>query len=91
MEETTIQSENMSVEKTTVNQETPFDRLEARIDIFIERYEQLRSEHSRCSEHLEMKEARIRELEAQLEYLERQKSEVRNRLDALIQKISHFS
>ena len=37
------------------------------------------------------KEARISELEAQLETLEKRKSEVRIRLDALIDKLGRFS
>jgi septal ring factor EnvC (AmiA/AmiB activator) len=90
-ENTTIESAAISIQETTVNQETPFDRLESRIDTLIERHEQLVSEHNRCDEELAAREARIRELEVQLEHSEQQRSEVRGRLDALIDKLGRFS
>jgi len=52
------------MEETSDNQDTPFDRLEARIDALIQRYETLQGEHNRCGEELAAKEVRIRELEA---------------------------
>jgi uncharacterized protein YceH (UPF0502 family) len=81
-------------EETRANQETPFDRLETRIDTLIDRYERLVSEHNQCGEKLtvqEAQEARIRELEAKLEQSEQQTSEVRTRLDTLIEKLNRFS
>jgi chromosome segregation ATPase len=86
-----IQGATIAVETTGVDKDSPFDRLEERIDSFIERYEQLRSEHNSCSEQLAEREARISQLEAQLENLERQRSEMRTRLDALIDKLGRFS
>lgn len=87
-----MQQTTMTVERPSGGaEETPFDRLESRIDILIESYERLRSEHSNCGEQLAAKGARIRELEAQLENLEKQRSEVRSRLDALIEKLGRFS
>ena len=90
-ENTHIRGATIAVEETTTDQEAPFDRLEARIDALIERYEQLLGEHNRCGTELAAKEARIRELEAQLQKSEQQRSEVRTRLDALIDKLSRFS
>ena len=86
-----IRGTTITVETTSVGQDSPFDRLEERIDGLIERYEQLRSEHAVCSEHLAERDARIRQLEEQLENLERQRSEMRSRLDALIDKLGRFS
>jgi chromosome segregation ATPase len=88
---TTIRNTNISMGETTTAQETPFDRLEARIDTLIERYERLVSEHNQCDERLAMQEARINELQVKLEESERQKAEVRTRLDTLIEKLSRFS
>ncbi len=90
-ESPTSGSATIAMEETSANQETPFDRLESRIDTLIERYEQLVSEHNRCGEELAAKEARIREVEARLEHSEQQRSEVRARLDALIDKLGRFS
>ncbi|MGD8504605.1 MAG: cell division protein ZapB [Syntrophobacterales bacterium] len=90
-EHTDIRGANIAMEETSDSQDTPFDRLEARIDALIQRYEQLQSEHNRCGEELAAKEVRIRELEAKLEHSEHQTSEVRSRLDALIDKLSRFS
>ena len=78
-------------EETRSNQETPFDRLETRIDTLIDRYERLASEHNQCGEKLTVQEARIRELEAKLEQSEQQTSEIRTRLDTLIEKLNRFS
>jgi archaellum component FlaC len=80
-----------TVEETRADQETPFDRLETRIDTLIDRYERLASEHNQCGEKLTLQEARIRELEAKLEQSEQQTSEVRTRLDTLIEKLNRFS
>ena len=80
-----------TVEETRANQETPFDRLETRIDTLIDRYERLASEHNQCGEQLTVQEARIRDLEAKLEQSEQKTSEVRTRLDTLIEKLNRFS
>ena len=80
-----------TVEETRSNQETPFDRLETRIDTLIDRYERLASEHNQCGEKLTAQEARIRELESKLEQSEQQTLEVRTRLDTLIEKLNRFS
>lgn len=80
-----------SVEETGVDQESPFDRLETRIDTLIDRYERLVGEHNQCGEKLAAQEARIRELETKLGQSEQQTSEVRTRLDTLIEKLNRFS
>ena len=94
-ENTTFQSATIdmdeTVEETRANQETPFDRLETRIDTLIDRYERLANEHNQCGEKLTVQEARIRELEAKLEQSEQQTSKVRTRLDTLIEKLNRFS
>lgn len=94
-ENTTFQGATIDMdetgEETRANQETPFDRLETRIDTLIDRYERLASEHNQCGEKLTVQEARIRELEAKLEQSEQQTSEVRTRLDTLIEKLNRFS
>ncbi len=94
-ENTTFQSATIDMdepgEETRANQETPFDRLETRIDTLIDRYERLAGEHNQCGEKLSVQEARIRELEAKLEQSEKQTSEVRTRLDTLIEKLNRFS
>jgi len=97
-ENTTFRNDTIDMdetgEETRANQETPFDRLETRIDTLIDRYERLVSEHNQCGEKLtsqEAQEARIRELEAKLEQSEQQTSEVRTRLDTLIEKLNRFS
>ena len=90
-ENTTFRSDTIDVEETRANQETPFDRLESRIDTLIDRYERLVSEHNQCGENLAAQEARIRELEAKLEQSEQQRMEVRTRLDTLIEKLGRFS
>ncbi|MBW1981431.1 MAG: cell division protein ZapB [Deltaproteobacteria bacterium] len=74
-----------------VQEESPFDRLEKRIDVLIERYEQLREENSACKVQLAEKEDLIQKLEGQMRDLEQQKSEVRSRLDSLIDKLNRFS
>ena len=88
---TDIPGATIAVEETTTNREAPFDRLEERIDALIERYEQLLGEHNRCGEELAAKEARIRELEEQLQQSEQQRSQVRSRLDAMIDKLNRFA
>jgi chromosome segregation ATPase len=90
-ENTTIGNGNIPVQQSRAEQETPFDRLESRIDSLIERYESLVGEHNLCGERLAEKEDRIRELEAELEKSEKQRSEIRARLDTLIEKLSRFS
>ena len=78
-------------DETRADRETPFDRLETRIDTLIDRYERLVNEHNQCGEKLTAQEARIRELEANLAQSEQQTSEVRARLDTLIEKLNRFS
>ncbi|MEE8316954.1 MAG: cell division protein ZapB [Syntrophobacteria bacterium] len=89
-ENTTFQGA-IAMEETPAEQETPFDRLESRIDTLIEKYEQLVSVHSQCEEKMAGQEARIRELESELGNSEQQRSEIRTRLDALIDKLGRFS
>jgi septal ring factor EnvC (AmiA/AmiB activator) len=88
---TTIGNATIPVEEAKTNQETPFDRLESRIDTLIERYERLVGEHNQCGERLAEQEGRIRDLEAKLEKSEKQRSEIRARLDTLIEKLNRFS
>jgi chromosome segregation ATPase len=90
-ENTTIGNATMPVEEARTDQETPFDRLESRIDTLIERYERLVGEHNQCGERLAEQEGRMRDLEAKLEKSEKQRSEIRARLDTLIEKLSRFS
>ena len=90
-ENTTIGNGTIPVEEVRTDQETPFDRLESRIDTLIERYERLVGEHNQCGERLAEQEGRIRELEAKLQRSEKQRSEIRARLDTLIEKLSRFS
>ena len=90
-ETTTFEGATIAIEETTAEQETPFDRLESRIDALIEKYEQLVSVHSSCEEKIAGQEARIRELESKLGNSEHQRSEIRTRLDALIDKLGRFS
>jgi len=87
-ESTTLGNATIPVEEARTDQETPFDRLESRIDTLIERYERLVGEHNQCGERLAEQEGRIRDLEAQLE---KQRSEIRARLDTMIEKLSRFS
>ena len=90
-ESTKIGGTTITFDETGTDQETPFDRLEERIDALIERYEQLLDEHNRCGGKLAIGEARILQLEAQLEKSEQQRLEVRSRLDALIDKLGRCS
>jgi predicted nucleic acid-binding Zn-ribbon protein len=90
-ENNTIASATIPVEEARTDQETPFDRLESRIDTLIERYERLVGEHNQCGERLAEQEGRMRDLEAKLEKSEKQRSEIRARLDTLIEKLSRFS
>ncbi len=90
-ENNTIANATIPVEEAKTDQETPFDRLESRIDTLIERYERLVGEHNQCGERLAEQEGRMRDLEAKLEKSEKQRSEIRARLDTLIEKLSRFS
>lgn len=90
-ENTTFQGATIDMDEAPVEQETPFDRLESRIDTLIEKYEQLVSVHSQCEEKMAGQEARIRELESKLGNSEQQRSEIRTRLDAMIDKLGRFS
>ena len=90
-ENTTIGNATIPVQETRTDQETPFDRLESRIDTLIERYERLVGEHNQCGERLAEQEGRIRDLTAKLEKSEKQRSEIRARLDTLIEKLNRFS
>ena len=90
-ENTTSGNATIPVEEAITDQETPFDRLESRIDTLIERYERLLGEHNQCGERLAEQEGRIRDLTAKLEKSEKQRSEIRARLDTLIEKLSRFS
>jgi septal ring factor EnvC (AmiA/AmiB activator) len=90
-ENNTIGDATIPVEEARADQETPFDRLESRIDTLIERYERLVGEHNQCGERLAEQEGRIRDLEAKLEKSEKQRSEIRARLDTLIEKLNRFS
>ncbi len=90
-ENSTIGNATIPVEEARTDQETPFDRLESRIDTLIERYERLVGEHNQCGERLAEQEGQIRDLEAKLEKSEKQRSEIRARLDTLIEKLSRFS
>ena len=90
-ENSTIANATIPVEESRTDQETPFDRLESRIDTLIERYERLVGEHNQCGERLAEQEGRMRDLEAKLEKSEKQRSEIRARLDTLIEKLSRFS
>ena len=89
-ENNTIANATIPVEEARTDQETPFDRLESRIDTLIERYERLVGEHNQCGQRLAEQEGRIRDLEAKLEKSEKQRSEIRARLDTLIEKLSRF-
>ena len=90
-ESTTIGNATIPAEEARTEHETPFDRLESRIDALIERYEILLGEHNQCGKRLTEQEGRIRDLEAKLEKSERQRSEIRARLDTLIEKLNRFS
>jgi predicted nucleic acid-binding Zn-ribbon protein len=72
-------------------QESPFDRLETKINSLIERYEGLQSDHRECSHQLAERETRIRQLEEQVRSLEQQRAEARLRLDGLIERITQIS
>jgi uncharacterized coiled-coil protein SlyX len=90
-ENTTIENVDIPVEEASTEQETPFDRLESRIDTLIEKYESLVGEHNQCGKRLAEQEERIRALEATLERSEEQRSEIRARLDTLIEKLNRYS
>jgi len=72
-------------------QESPFDRLETKINSLIERYEGLQRDYRDCSHQLAEREARIRQLEEQVRSLEQQRAEARRRLDGLIERITQIS
>jgi uncharacterized coiled-coil protein SlyX len=90
-ETTTIENVDIPVEEASTERETPFDRLESRIDTLIEKYERLVGEHNQCGERMTEQEEHIRALEAKLEQSEKQRSEIRARLDTLIEKLNRFS
>ena len=90
-ETTSVQGLMTAADESSPVEETPFDRLEAKIDALIERYEQLRTEHQGCCEQLAEREARIRELEEQVQRLEELRTQARSRLDTLIGKLNHYS
>jgi len=72
-------------------QESPFDRLETKINSLIERYEGLQSDYRECSHQLAERDTRIRQLEEQVRSLEQQRAEARRRLDGLIERITQIS
>jgi chromosome segregation ATPase len=72
-------------------QDSPFDRLEAKIDALIARYEDIQKTYQECSLQLAERDSRVRQLEGDLRSLEEQKTEVRRRLDALIEKLTEVS
>ena len=71
--------------------ESPFDRLETKINSLIVRYEGLQSDYRECSHQLAERETRIRQLEEQVRSLEQQRAEARRRLDGLIERITQIS
>jgi predicted nucleic acid-binding Zn-ribbon protein len=87
----TMGNATIPLEGARTDQETPFDRLESLIDTFIEKYERLVGEHKQCGERLAEQEGRIRDLEVELGKSEKQRSEIRARLDTLIEKLGRFS
>jgi chromosome segregation ATPase len=70
---------------------SPFDRLEAKIDALIVRYEDLQKNYRECSLQLAERDSRVRQLEEAIRGLEEQRTEVRRRLDALIEKLAELS
>jgi chromosome segregation ATPase len=72
-------------------QDSPFDRLEAKIEALIARYEDVQKNYRACSLELAERDARVRRLEEEIRSLEEQRTEVRRRLDALIEKLSDLS
>lgn len=72
-------------------QDSPFDRLEAKIEALIRRYEDIQKNHRECSLQLAERDARVRQLEEEIQSLEEQRAEVRRRLDALIEKLTQLS
>ena len=90
-ESTSMGNATVPAEEARTDQDSPFDRLESLIDTLIERYERLVGEHNQCGERLSAQDVRILDLEARLEQSEQQRSEIRARLDKLIEKLSRFS
>ena len=72
-------------------QGSSFDRLEAKIDALILRYEDLQKHYRECSLQLAERDSRVRQLEEEIRGLEEQRTEVRRRLDALIEKLAELS
>jgi len=72
-------------------QDSPFDRLEAKIEALIARYEDIQKSYRECSLQLAERDVRVRQLEEEIQSLEGQRAEVRRRLDALIEKLAEFS
>jgi chromosome segregation ATPase len=72
-------------------QDSPFDRLEAKIEALIARYEDIQKDYRACSLQLAERDSRVRQLEEEIRTLEEQRAEVRRRLDALIEKLTEFS
>lgn len=73
------------------SQDSPFDRLESKINSLIERYEGLQKDYRECNLQLAESEARIRQLEEQVRGLEQQRAETRRRLDGLIERLTKLS
>jgi len=73
------------------SQNSPFDRLEGKINALIERYEGLQKEYRESSLQLAEREARIHQLEEQVRNLEEQRAEARRRLDGLIERLTQIS
>jgi chromosome segregation ATPase len=72
-------------------QDSAFDRLEAKIEALIARYEDIQKNYRACSLQVEERDSRVRQLEEEIRALEEQRAEVRRRLDALIEKLTEFS
>ncbi len=72
-------------------QDSPFDRLEAKIEALIARYEDIQKNYQECSLQLAERDARVRQLEEEIRSLEEQRAEVRRRLDGLIEKLTEVS
>lgn len=73
------------------SQDSPFDRLEAKINSLIERYQGLQEEYRESGLQLAEREARIHQLEEQVRNLEEQRAEARRRLDGLIERLTRIS
>ena len=73
------------------SQDSPFDRLEGKINSLIERYQGLQKEYRESSLQLAEREARIQHLEEQVRKLEEQRAEARRRLDGLIERLTRIA